>query len=56
MKIIAETTSSSGGSAAIAPRIPMDNFIGPCDIGFLAKVDTGTTEAGVAFELILTDV
>ena len=35
------------------PKVPYDGFTGPCDIGFLAKVATGTGSAGVDFEILL---
>lgn len=34
---------------------PKNGFVGPCDIGFLAKVTSGTAEMSVEFELLVVD-
>lgn len=47
--------STQGGSQIINPTSPIGPFTGPCDIGFLAKVDTGTAEVDVDFEILLVD-
>jgi len=39
-----------------AAEIPRGPFTGPCDIGFLGKLATGTGGVAVSFEIILFDV
>jgi len=34
---------------------PIDAFVGPCDIGYLAKTGTGTADITVNFEILLVD-
>ncbi len=41
------------GHLPIKYRSPRGPFVGPCDIGFMAKTATGTGSATVEFELIL---
>jgi hypothetical protein len=41
-----------GGEFTVEYASPV-KFVGPCDVGFLAKVDTTTAEVDVDFELIL---
>lgn len=36
-------------------NVPLGPFAGPCDIGFLAKVGTGTASVAVEFEIFLVD-
>jgi hypothetical protein len=44
------------GTENLAPQTPMGPFPALTDIGFMAKVSTGTGEVDVDFELILRDV
>jgi len=55
MREVFEITSGGGGSEYI-PRGIVGPFDGPCDIGFLAKVNTGTAEVDIDFELLVVDV
>lgn len=41
------------GDITINPRAPKGPFVGPCDIGFMAKVATTTADVAVEFELLL---
>jgi len=41
------------GHLPVKYRSPRGPFVGPCDIGFMAKTSTGTGSATVEFELIL---
>ncbi len=34
---------------------PLGPFYGPCDLGFRSKVDTGTSEVAVEFEIVMID-
>jgi len=38
-----------------APRAPLGPFVGPCDLGFMAKVSSTTSEVSVDFELLVVD-
>jgi hypothetical protein len=42
-----------GGEFTVDPRSPIGPFVGPCDIGFMAKIDAGTAAVEVDFELVL---
>ena len=35
--------------------VPKGGHVGPCDIGFMAKVASGTASLSVEFELLLID-
>jgi len=39
----------------LSPRSALGGFVGPCDIGFMAEVTTGTAGVGIEFELVLID-
>lgn len=41
------------GHVQYKPRAPRGAFVGPCDIGFMGKVASGTGTASVEFELIM---
>ena len=41
--------------ATIAPRTALGPFVGPCDIGFMGKVASGTAEVSVSFEVLVID-
>lgn len=43
------------GEVIIKPRSPVGPFVGPCDIGFMAKVGSSTGDVSVDFELLLVD-
>ena len=43
------------GDIPLVPRSPMSGLVGPCDVGFMAKVDTGTGAVSVDFEILLVD-
>lgn len=43
-----------GGGFEFKPEVPI-KFAGPCDVGFLAKVNTSTAEVDVDFELIIVE-
>ncbi len=45
----------TGGESDIMVSTPMGPFIGPCDIGFMAKVDQTTAAVEVDFEIIEVD-
>lgn len=36
-------------------QIPYGPYVGPCDVGFMAKVDTGTASVAVEFEIFLVN-
>lgn len=36
-------------------QAPLGPFTGPCDIGFMAKVDSGTAQTAVEFEIFVVD-
>lgn len=47
-------TGLTGGIADLSGRqVPLGPFTGPCDLGFLAKVDATTGAVGVEFEIFL---
>lgn len=41
------------GEDEVQPRTPMGPFVGPCDVGFMGKVSTGTGEIDIDFEILL---
>ena len=43
---------SEGGFAEFRQQSPI-KFTGPCDVGFMAKVDAGTAQVNVDFELLI---
>jgi hypothetical protein len=43
------------GTISVVFSTPKGPFIGPCDIGFLAVVGTGSADVSVEFELVLID-
>ena len=44
---------STGENVPLSPSSPLGPFVGPCDLGFMAKVGVGTASVGVDFELML---
>ena len=54
MRLVEREIGLTGGQA-ITYRIPKGPFVGPCDIGFMGDVSTGSAEVSVEFELILID-
>ena len=40
---------------SITYQIPKGPFVGPCDIGFMGRVSSGTVDVSVEFELIVID-
>jgi hypothetical protein len=43
------------GEVSLRPQAPIGPFVGPCDIGFMAEVTSGTGDIEADFELILID-
>ena len=54
MRVVFEL-SVTGSEGNILPRGPIGPFTGPCDIGFMAKVSSTTSEVSVDFELLVVD-
>lgn len=44
---------STGDNTVLITQSPIGPFNGPCDLGFLAKVDVGTASVSVDFEIVL---
>jgi hypothetical protein len=42
-----------GGESSFKPQTPLGPFVGPCDIGFMAKVEASTAIVEVDFEILL---
>jgi hypothetical protein len=42
-----------GGESTLPFQAPVGPFQGPCDIGWMAKVNTGTAEVDVDFEILV---
>lgn len=56
MRATSVLTGLTGGSTDLSGRqIPLGPFVGPCDIGWLGKVDATTGSIGVEFEIFLVD-
>ena len=55
MQIVEREIGIQGGFGHhfLLPKVP---FEGPCDIGFMGKVSTGTADVSVEFEVLLIDV
>jgi hypothetical protein len=43
------------GEIRFAPKAPQGGFVGPCDIGFMAKVASSTGDISVDFDILLVD-
>ena len=43
------------GPVVLLPKSPAGPLEGPCDVGFMAKVDTGTGDISVDFEVMIQD-
>lgn len=43
------------GNFADDSRIPKGPFVGPCDIGYMGKVDSGTGDISAEFDLLIVD-
>lgn len=54
MRLITEMKGISGPFNLLVTT-PINGFTGPCDIGFMAKVPTGTGDLTVDFEIMLKD-
>jgi len=54
MREVFEITSG-GGETELVTKGAIGPFVGPLDIGFMAKIDTGTAEVDVDFELLVVD-
>jgi hypothetical protein len=54
MRVITEQTGITG-QANIIVKTPINGFTGPCDIGFLSKVSSGTADVSIDFEILLKD-
>ena len=54
MNLVEREIGLTGGHSIIY-QIPKGPFVGPCDIGFMGKVSSGTADVSVEFELILID-
>lgn len=48
-----ELRLAGGGSWNVNPKTPLGPYVGPCDIGWMAKVSTGTAEVDIDFEIFL---
>lgn len=55
MGLITEMKGISGPFSFLVTT-PINGFTGPCDIGFMAKVPTGTGDLTVDFEIMLKDI
>lgn len=49
-----EREANAVGDAQHLPRAPIGPFVGPCDLGFIAKVSTGSAVISAEFQLLLT--
>ena len=56
MRTVFEEELTSGGEFVTSITAPIGPFTGPCDVGFLAKIDTDTTHVDIDFELLILDV
>jgi hypothetical protein len=52
MRVVLELTTN-GGESEFRVNSPLGPFVGPCDIGVMAKVDSTTAEVDVEFEIWL---
>lgn len=52
MRIFQREVGVSGGYELITPS-PKGPFVGPCDIGFMGKISSGTADCSVEFQLLL---
>ena len=43
------------GDADFHPETPINGLVGPCDVGFMAKVTSNTADVSVDFEILLID-
>lgn len=55
MRIVFELGDIAGGEETLTPSAPIGPFVGPCDLGFMARVTQTTGEVNVDFELLLVD-
>lgn len=49
-----EREASAAGESQHIPRAPMGPFVGPCDLGFFAKVSAGNALVACEFQLLIT--
>lgn len=54
MRLVERQVGVSGGYN-IETKSPKGPFVGPCDVGFMGKVASGTAEVSVEFELLIVD-
>lgn len=54
MRLVEREVGVTGGYE-LTTKTPKGPFVGPCDIGFMGKVSTGTAECSVEFELLIKD-
>ena len=54
MRAVYDTTSSGSG-ISLGPVTPIGPFEGPCDIGWMAKVDVGTAAVSIDYEVLVVD-
>lgn len=52
MRLFEREVGVSGGFDLIT-RAPKSAFVGPCDVGFMGKISSGTSECSAEFELLL---
>ena len=43
------------GTVTIEAKGPVGPYVGPCDIGFMARTASGTADVEIDFELLLVD-
>lgn len=55
MRVFIEMGGIDAGETEIKPDTPMGPYVGPCDIGFLAEVSTGSGEVDIDFEILLVN-
>ena len=54
MRIVFDVTLE-GGQTQYKPVSPQGPFTGPCDLGYMGKIDAGTASVHVDFDLLLVD-
>jgi len=54
MRLVEREVGVSGGFN-LKTRSPKGSFVGPCDVGFMGKVSSGTAEVSCEFELLIIE-
>lgn len=54
LRVLLDLTSNLGGEEPFSPRSPI-SIHGPADLGFMAKVNTGSAEVDIDFEVLIVD-